>query len=190
MLKRELLTIPNILSLSRIVFLPLLIALAWMRKDTAFLVLFIIIGSTDAFDGFVARKFNMASDFGKAVDSFADLFFYLGSAWFLFRLFPSYLEPNVTLLYVAIAVLLASLVVSFVRIGRPVMLHTVWLKFNAVLVYALIIISFFADTTWFVAVILISFMAAFAEAITIFIVFGDVDPDTPSILSLMHSKTC
>ncbi len=189
MFKRDILTIPNALSFSRIVFLPLLIALALMRKDTAFLIIFIVIGSTDAFDGLVARKFNMTSDFGKTIDSLADLFFYLACAWFMYQLFPAVLEPNLMLLYVFLSVLAISFVVSFIRIGKPVMMHTYWLKLNAVLVYMLIILSFFTDTTWFLAAILFSFIGAFTEEMAIFILFGDVDPDTPSIFTLMRSKT-
>ena len=188
-MKRKYVSVPNALSLSRIVFLPLLVVLAIYEWRVTFTVLFIIIGSTDAFDGFIARRFNQVTDIGKALDSFADLIFYLACAWFLHRLYPAAIEPNMVLLYVFLGLLAFSFVISYVRLGKPILMHTFLFKLNAVLIYALIILSFFIPTAWLVASILIIYLVGLAEEIAIFIVFGEVDPDTPSILSLIRRKT-
>lgn len=186
---RTLWTVPNVLSISRIVFLPLLIALAWFEWRLAFTVGYIIIGSTDAFDGYIARKFNQVSEFGKTIDSLADVLFYLASAWFLHRLYPQYLEPNQTLLYVFFGIFALSFIVSAIKLGVPVMMHTSILRYNAVLVYALIFFSYFFNTTLFVAIILILYILGFIEEILIFLIYGDVDRDTPTIFTLMKSHT-
>lgn len=181
-------TVPNALSFSRIVFLPLLIAFAWFEWRLAFTVGYILVGSTDAFDGYIARKFNQVSEFGKTIDSLADVLFYLASAWFLHRLYPQYLEPNQRLLFVFFSIFALSFIVSAIRLGVPVMMHTSILRYNAVLVYALIFFSFFFNTTLFVALILIIYIIGFMEEILIFLIYGDVDRDTPSILTLIQSK--
>ena len=41
------------------------------------LMLFIIASITDFFDGFIARKYNLVSDFGKLMDPIADKFLIL-----------------------------------------------------------------------------------------------------------------
>lgn len=67
--------LPNILSLSRIAFLFLIAALlAVPVKGLAFvaLVVFLVAALTDWADGFVARRFNMITDFGKLMDALAD----------------------------------------------------------------------------------------------------------------------
>lgn len=71
--KKEFFTIPNMLSIFRILLLPLIVWLYCAEKNykTAILVLFIS-GITDVTDGFIARKFNMVSDFGKILDPIAD----------------------------------------------------------------------------------------------------------------------
>lgn len=71
--KNEILTIPNVLSGIRILLLPFIV---WMynveRNHTAAILLLLISGLTDIVDGFIARKFNMVSDFGKIIDPIAD----------------------------------------------------------------------------------------------------------------------
>jgi len=68
-------TIPNIITLSRIVMIPFFV---WTFLDgrvghlIAALVIVILSGISDKADGIVARKFNMISDTGKWLDPLAD----------------------------------------------------------------------------------------------------------------------
>lgn len=73
MKNRNILTIPNLLSLLRLFMIPQLMWLYLQKQDyvqTA--ILLVISGATDALDGIIARKFNMISQFGKAFDPVAD----------------------------------------------------------------------------------------------------------------------
>ena len=74
------LNIPNLITLSRIILIPLLIGLyylpdAWLsehsRNVTATLV-FIFAGITDWLDGYLARRLNQMSAFGAFLDPVAD----------------------------------------------------------------------------------------------------------------------
>ena len=71
--KENVLTIPNLLSLVRILLIPIIIWLYCAQK--AYMHTFIVIaisGFTDIIDGKIARKFDMASDVGKVLDPIAD----------------------------------------------------------------------------------------------------------------------
>lgn len=188
MLKKEYITIPNILSVSRLVFLPILFVFIANDQKTAFLIAYIVLGSTDYFDGLIARKFNQKTEIGKTLDSLADLPFYISSAYFLYKLFPDYLEPNNVLLMGFFGLLILSFVISAVLCKKPIMMHTSLLRLNGVLVYLLIISSFFFDTTLFISAILIIYFVGFTEEIIIFIKYGEVDPDTPTIFSLSKKE--
>lgn len=71
--KNQILTIPNLLSLFRLLLIPCILY-AYCAKDLYYLtiILVIISGLTDIVDGFIARKFNQVSDFGKVLDPLAD----------------------------------------------------------------------------------------------------------------------
>ena len=71
--KGKILTIPNLLSAVRILLIPVFIWFYLNDEDiTASVVVLVLSGLTDALDGFIARHFDMVSDFGKALDPFAD----------------------------------------------------------------------------------------------------------------------
>jgi cardiolipin synthase len=66
------LTIPNVLSLSRIVLVPLLIYLLYAKMWVPALILFAVASLTDLLDGWSARRLNQVSEFGIFIDPLAD----------------------------------------------------------------------------------------------------------------------
>ena len=71
--KKEMLSIPNILSYVRILFIPLIVYFYMYKENyTVAAIIAAISGLTDLADGFIARKFNMITDFGKFIDPVAD----------------------------------------------------------------------------------------------------------------------
>lgn len=73
MKKEQLLTIPNLLSVVRLLLIPLIVWLYCARQEYELAVLIILLsGATDVVDGFIARRFHMVSDFGKILDPVAD----------------------------------------------------------------------------------------------------------------------
>lgn len=71
--KDQIITIPNILSFFRLALIPVIVWLYVFRDSRLWTTVVILIsGLTDIIDGFIARKFNMTSDFGKAIDPLAD----------------------------------------------------------------------------------------------------------------------
>lgn len=70
--KNKIITIPNALSLVRIILIPILVWLYCTGKLYWALGVFIASALTDVVDGFIARTFNMISDLGKILDPIAD----------------------------------------------------------------------------------------------------------------------
>ncbi len=70
-------TVPNVLSLIRIVLVPIFVVLYWLSiNDMAYLYwalgMLVLSGLSDMFDGMIARRFNQISDMGKLLDPVAD----------------------------------------------------------------------------------------------------------------------
>jgi cardiolipin synthase len=65
-------SIPNIITLGRILLVPFIVwAIASNQMEIAFAI-FVIAGVSDAVDGFLAKRFNMASELGALLDPLAD----------------------------------------------------------------------------------------------------------------------
>ncbi len=65
-------SIPNIITLGRILLVPVIVwAIASGQMEIAF-ALFVVAGISDAVDGFLAKRFNMASELGALLDPLAD----------------------------------------------------------------------------------------------------------------------
>lgn len=67
--------IPNILTIFRIILIPIIIASFYLEQDLFHFVaagLFILASVTDFFDGFLARTLEATSSFGKFLDPIAD----------------------------------------------------------------------------------------------------------------------
>ena len=65
-------SIPNIITLGRIMLVPIIVwAIVSSQMEVAFAV-FLIAGISDAVDGFLAKRFNMTSELGALLDPLAD----------------------------------------------------------------------------------------------------------------------
>ena len=70
---KQLFSIPNILSYFRIILIPaIILSYLTFKKHVIAAILVVISGITDVVDGFIARRFNMVTDFGKFIDPLAD----------------------------------------------------------------------------------------------------------------------
>lgn len=64
--------IPNILTMFRVICIPIFILLFIFNFRYISAVVFVIASITDYFDGKIARKYNIISNFGKLMDPLAD----------------------------------------------------------------------------------------------------------------------
>lgn len=99
--------LPNILTVSRIVLVLIFVVMATLAEPSYFdrsqelmyqirwaaYILVILAGLTDLLDGYLARKFNIVSDFGALMDPLADKIFVTGTMLVAieFRLMPAFI---------------------------------------------------------------------------------------------------
>ena len=128
--------LPNIITLSRIVSAIVLLLVHPFSK--AFFVLYTYCGISDAADGFLARKFNLASEKGARLDSVADIVFYGVTA---FKIFPELCGTLTPLIWCVIAVAALLRVISYITAAIKyhcfASLHTYMNKLTGFLVFTL-----------------------------------------------------
>jgi cardiolipin synthase len=102
----RILTIPNAITVVRLMLLPVFVWLLFGRDERANAAwLLAALGTTDFFDGYIARHFNQVSELGKVLDPVADrLLFFVGVG--------SILIDGSVPVWFAVAVLLRELLVA------------------------------------------------------------------------------
>jgi cardiolipin synthase len=65
-------TIPNLITIGRLLLVPVIVWLITAAQPVAAFWTFVAAGITDAIDGFIARQFNLRSDLGAYLDPLAD----------------------------------------------------------------------------------------------------------------------
>jgi len=186
--KISIFNLANALSASRIFFIPFLFILIFLELKWFFFVFYILVAATDLFDGMAARKLNQKTEFGKHLDSIADLVFILATAIFIYIMFPDYILRNEYIVAVASGFVGGAFFLSMWKFHRPVFMHTILLKIGAFAVLGVLICSFFFDTTYIITATLTLYIAAFLEQMAIHIWIGDVDLDTKSILVFLKKR--
>jgi CDP-diacylglycerol--glycerol-3-phosphate 3-phosphatidyltransferase len=145
--------IPDLLSMSRIVLcLPLLMVDVMTMP---FWVLYVIAGTTDMLDGFLARRWGVESKFGARLDSLADFVFVLAVGY---KLFPYLKLPTVLWMMIGFIALMKMInaISSFVGKHRIEYLHTKANKLTGFLLFIGMMAigqSYFVSVAWIISCI-------------------------------------
>lgn len=95
----KILTIPNVLSFIRLGLIPVIIWAYCVEQSPALTASLVVIsGVTDVVDGFIARHFNMISNFGKGLDPVADKLTQIAILFCLVTRFPMILLPLIVII--------------------------------------------------------------------------------------------
>ena len=130
--------IPNILTILRFIFIPFILYFIFTGNYVLGIVFFTVSGITDVLDGFIARKFNLVSNFGKLMDPLADK---LTQISLLACLVKVDIIPFWILVIVILKELLMVVGASFLY-GKDVVVYSKWYgKLATVLFYLAIVIS-------------------------------------------------
>jgi cardiolipin synthase len=117
-------TLPNVLTLLRILAIPFFAISLWYGHHGKACAIFAAAGFTDLLDGYIARTFNMKSDLGAILDPMADKL--LMTTAFILMAWPRghYVAP--VPVWVAILAITRDLVISlfsFINLARGGSLH-------------------------------------------------------------------
>ncbi len=136
--KKQILTIPNLLSLLRLLMIPVFAWLYLNGYEAWTAAVLILSGLTDVVDGYIARHFNQVSDFGKALDPVADKLTQAMMLLCLITRYPSMIVPLVLLAVKETFAAVSGLIV-IKRTGR--VLGAEWHgKVTTMMLYAMMII--------------------------------------------------
>jgi CDP-diacylglycerol--glycerol-3-phosphate 3-phosphatidyltransferase len=169
------LTVPNLLTLSRIFAVPILVFLLWRPTPIDYLITFVlycIVGITDYFDGYLARAQGQISRLGQFLDPIADKIMVAAVLIMLISSRKANPVPEIEGLHIiaALIILLREIFVSGLReflaplnVSMPVSSLAKWkTTFQLVALGALILSGGFPAADWIHWVGLICLWAAAA----------------------------
>ena len=127
------LTIPNLLSILRILIAPLLLVAGLTGQPGLFLFLFILSLVSDGLDGFLARRFHQVSQWGAQLDSWGDLATYLAAPVGVWLLWPTIVYQELIFILLGLGSFLLPILLGFCKFGRLTSYHTWAAKIAAIL---------------------------------------------------------
>ncbi len=132
--------VPNILTIIRFLLIPFIVIYIFLGNYIPAFIFFTISGITDIADGFIARKFNLISNFGKLMDPLADKLTQIATLTSLVITIT-----NIMPIWILIIVLLKEFIMivgaSFLY-GKDVVVYSRWYgKLATVLFYIAIVVS-------------------------------------------------
>ena len=130
--------IPNILTVIRFIFIPFIVIALSVNNYILALVLFTVSSLSDVLDGFIARKYDAITDFGKLMDPLADKLTQIST---LLTLYVKRIIPFWIVLIVISKELILISGASFLY-GKQLVVSSKWYgKLSTVLLYLAVVSS-------------------------------------------------
>ncbi|MBN1379297.1 MAG: CDP-alcohol phosphatidyltransferase family protein [Gammaproteobacteria bacterium] len=175
--------LPNVLSFSRLLAVPILLLLAWNHNDVAFLVLLVFAIVTDGLDGYIARKYNLITEFGAKLDSWGDVAIYLTLGIAAFWLWPEAVFAELYYFGAILGSVIFPTVVGLLKFNSLTSYHTWLVKVAAAsaVVSSILLLTGVANWPFRIAAVLT--VLAALEEVTITAI---VDQPRSNVKSIWH----
>lgn len=142
-------SVPNLLSLSRVVVAPIMVGAAALGFGRVFTGLYAVTLLTDAIDGFLARRLHVESELGATLDSRGDLAVVLAVPVGALLLWPDMIRGLASYIVITLCAYLAPILVGSLRYSRLPSFHTWGAKAVAVIVGLALLPMFMVQNTLF-----------------------------------------
>ena len=168
--------VPNALTIIRFLLIPIIVISIFNGNYIMAFIFFTISGITDIADGFIARKFNLISNFGKLMDPLADK---LTQICTIASLTLIHMIPIGILAIVLLKELIMIAGASFLY-GKDVVVYSKWygklatVLFYLAIVFSLLINQFKLESIWSNLDLWLFYLALFATVFSLLMYIKDV----------------
>ncbi len=171
------LNVPNIISLYRLLMFPVILVLALAGNERWFVILLCINLVSDIIDGQIARRFGLVTRIGAALDNLADMGTYVLALYGIFSFRWAEVRPHAWLLYLFLAIFALSYVVAFIRFGKIPGLHLYAAVAAGYLQGAFFFVLFvWGFQLWFYVLAVGWGVLAYLEKIAVLLLVDDIRP--------------
>ncbi|MGB5499379.1 MAG: CDP-alcohol phosphatidyltransferase family protein [Maribacter sp.] len=155
-------------SFYRILAVPLLIGLIWLGERELFTWFLLLSYSTDAIDGFLARRLKITSARGSQLDSLGDQITLVVGLIGLLVFENEFMMANYILILIAFVPYILQMILAFHKYGKATAFHTYLAKSSALIQGVFILITlFFAPVYWLFYLMIVIGVLETIEEITL-----------------------
>lgn len=127
---------------------PVLLYLAWAGHKNPFIGLLILSLLSDAVDGFLSRRYQVASAIGSRLDSWGDMATYLTVPVCAWWLWPDIVRTEAVYVAIVIGSYVFPILAGLIKFRRIPSYHTWGAKIAAVFMTAAVLILFITENPW------------------------------------------
>jgi phosphatidylglycerophosphate synthase len=120
---RKYISVPNALSALRLLMFPFLLYFAYSGQREYFAWLFLASLISDLLDGFIARRFNMVTEFGSKLDSWGDLCNYIAALYGIMSLYWADVANHATGFSILFGLYFIGMFVMLIKFRRLIGMH-------------------------------------------------------------------
>ena len=157
-------------SFYRVLAAPFLLALIYFDLRLIFTWFLLVSYSTDAIDGYLARKLNITNPRGSQLDSIGDQITLTIGLIGLFYFETNFIKTNMVLIIIAFIPYIVQMLIAYFKYGKATAFHTYLAKLSAVFQSNFILWALFfnPEYTLFYIMIIIGLLETFEEITLIF----------------------
>ncbi|TLP81802.1 CDP-alcohol phosphatidyltransferase family protein [Maribacter sp. ACAM166] len=173
----------------RIAAVPVLLALILLDERALFTWFLLVSYSTDAIDGYLARKLKISSKRGSQLDSMGDQLTFAMGLIGLWTFENSFIRENLLLIAIAFSPHLLQMAIAFHKYGKITAFHTYLAKTSAVLQGVFILLALFFGPVYglFYAMMIIGILET-VEEITLIFMYDDWAEDVKGIYWALRDR--
>jgi cardiolipin synthase (CMP-forming) len=182
-------SIPNLLSFYRIFSFPAVVYFAFKNNELIYFILLLIDLITDVLDGFIARKFNLQTEFGARLDALADIGMYILAFLGVIIFKANELEPYLFSLLLFFTVFVIPKIISWIKFSRFPSLHLFSSKIGGYLQgFFFLYLFVFGFSQIFYYIMIIFGILSFIEQIIIVLIVKDMKSNMKGLLWILNNK--
>ena len=159
-------------SFYRIVAVPILLVWLWLEEREIFTWFLLVSYSTDAIDGFLARKLKISSARGSQLDSMGDQITLAVGLIALWVFENQFIRDNLLLIAIAFVPYFIQMMIAFKKYGKATAFHTYLAKTSALIQGVFILWTlFFGPIYWLFYIMIVIGVLETIEEITLIFMY-------------------
>lgn len=181
-------TIPNIISMTRIIVTPFLILIGWAHQAAVFLVLLALLLISDFFDGCLARRLHQETRLGAQLDTVGDVLLTIFSITGGWLLWPERVEPEAPFFFSMLGLLGLSGLICLIKYRHFPTYHAWSAKISTAVAGAGVWLLFAGITPWVFRMAIAVLAVSAVEEILITLILPSWRPNVPTVFHAVRLR--